>query len=159
MRSLLIIPLVVLLAGCANKQSGPLQAEYQRTIPKCSEQRDCELKWAAARSWVLGNAGLKIQNYSGDFIETYNPPPNSPLLAARILKEPAVAGGYEIKVELWCNNVFGCVPAIGPAKVDFNRKVGSAGIPANNGASSTQGYSAPAAPVQTIAARSMNKTE
>lgn len=130
MRIALLIAATALLAGCANNQSAPLKAEFLRTVPQCHDAHDCELKWSAARNWVLRNAGFKIQTYNDDFLETYNPTPNSPSLAARVLKEPIPSGGYEIRVELWCNNIFGCVPDSWASAVDFNHKVGAAGTQA-----------------------------
>ncbi|QCG64265.1 hypothetical protein [Pseudomonas veronii] len=41
------------------------------TIPVCISDKDCELKWSAARRWVLSNAGYKIQSITSDYIETH----------------------------------------------------------------------------------------
>ncbi|QRY80126.1 hypothetical protein JVX91_03110 [Pseudomonas sp. PDNC002] len=130
MRIAVLIIFAAILSGCANNQSSALKGEFLRTVPQCHEARDCELKWSAARNWVLRNAGFKIQTYNDDFIETYNPLPNSPALAARVIKEPIPSGGYEIRVELWCNNIFGCVPDSWASAVDFNKKVSAAGAQA-----------------------------
>ena len=116
--------LLFILGGCATitpKQ----QAAMDETIPVCLGKVECEAKWAAARNWVLNNAKFKIQIYSDDLIETYNPPPDSPLIAARVRKQPLQNGGYGIYVNVWCNNMFGCVPKRADAVLNFNNYINS----------------------------------
>lgn len=78
--------------------------------PTCSDAKDCEVKWGAARNWILDHAGTKIQTYSADFIETYNPNRYSPLLAVAATKEPLADGSYKIVARMWCDNFIGCQP-------------------------------------------------
>jgi len=112
--------------GCATVTQQQ-QAEMDETAPLCYGEKDCEVKWAAARTWVLNNSKMKIQIYSDDLIETYNPPPDSPLLAARVTKIPApnMKECYGISVYVWCKNMFGCVPDIHSAVVNFNNYINS----------------------------------
>lgn len=42
------------------------------TAPTCLSDRECELKWTAARQWVRANADMKLQHVTADFMETYN---------------------------------------------------------------------------------------
>ncbi|MNJ41763.1 hypothetical protein D3C77_366980 [compost metagenome] len=127
----LMIPsvLVVLaLSGCANnQQTEAFRAEALRTTPTCDSTDSCEVKWSAARRWVLSHAGTKIQNYGSDYFDTYNPIQNSPLLAAQISKDAVGGGKYAITAKLWCDNMFGCQPNAWEALVDFNRTVNAAG--------------------------------
>jgi len=130
-----IVPLIVgalLLSGCASgvssAQRATMQAEINKTIPTCAEARDCELKWAAARRWVLSNSPMKIQQMTPDFIETYNPLNSSPDIAVRVVKEPVGSAGYRILARVWCDNMFGCQPDAQAAIIDFNRVVNEASL-------------------------------
>lgn len=104
---------LIVLAGCAATQSAERQgqlAEINRTIPTCSDSKECEIKWAAARSWIISNAGWKLQHVTSDFLETYNAVGGSASLAVRVVKEPQANGSYRILGSIWCDNMFGCVP-------------------------------------------------
>lgn len=115
-----MVPLV--LSGCATSgvDAATAQRRFQQTTPICIEGKECEVKWAAARRWVLSNSSMKIQHYSPDFIETFNPEGYSAGIAARVTKEPANNSDYRIVVEVWCNNLFGCVPPVRQAAQAFN---------------------------------------
>lgn len=118
--------LLSFFTGCATV-SPQQKAEIQETVPTCCGQRECEVKWAAARQWVLDNIKMKIQTYSDDLIETYSSPPDSPLLAARITKtpNPNAKSIYAIGIYVSCNNLFGCVPDVHAALLSFNNYVNS----------------------------------
>lgn len=112
------------LAGCASSaERDAKRAEFQRTVPTCKAERECELKWASARNWVLSNAGFKIQNITGDYIETFGSVGGSTYLAARVTKDPLPDGGYRITVMVWCDNPFGCNPDADDAALAFNRQL------------------------------------
>lgn len=122
----LIVTIAVFFSGCAT--TGDItakRAEFESTIPTCKTDRDCEMKWSAARNWVLNNSGWKIQHLTNDFIETYNAVGGSPRIAVRVTKEPLTEGGYKLVVKTWCDNIFGCVPDAWDAAISFNREVGS----------------------------------
>ena len=127
MKKLLIIAAVIAtISGCAT--TGNIEAkraEFNSTIPTCKTDRECELKWSAARNWVLNNSGWKIQHLTNDFIETYNAVGGSPRIAVRVTKEPIAEGGYRFVVKTWCDNIFGCVPDSWDAAISFNREVGA----------------------------------
>jgi hypothetical protein len=114
----------LILVGCATITTQQ-QTLINESVPMCSGEKECELKWAAARKWIINNARWKIQIYSDDLIETYNPTPDSQLLAARVTKEPTPNGGYSFIVYVWCNNIFGCIPKKVDALIGFNNYVNS----------------------------------
>ncbi len=60
----LILVAVLGLAGCAGMQQARQAhlAEFERTIPVCEGEKECEIAWAHARNWVIRNCGMKIQS-------------------------------------------------------------------------------------------------
>jgi hypothetical protein len=106
------------VTGCATAPSTPIAA-----TPTCTSDKDCEVKWAAARSYVLAHADMKIQTYSSDFLQTYNPPEYGTQIAAEVNKEPQAAGVYRISAKFWCNNLFGCSTPPRQLLDSFNRTV------------------------------------
>lgn len=114
------------ISGCATTPSPEqqeLRAAVARTIPTCRETKECEVKWAAARSWILANSGWKLQHIQPDFMETYNSVDGSTSLAVRVTKEPDQSGAYRILATVWCDNIFGCNPDKWQALKNFNRYV------------------------------------
>lgn len=120
---------IVALSGCAvtpKKEQQAKMAQFQRTIPTCSNEKDCKAKWDAAQLWIVHNAGYKLQTVTDVLLETYNPGEYDTDLAVRVTKEPQGDGVYKIIVKAWCNNIFGCTPNALDAELDFNAKVGAA---------------------------------
>jgi hypothetical protein len=122
-----------LMAGCgAMKQAAQerqsLRYEYERTIPTCGSEKDCELKWSAARTFVLSNSDRKLQHITNDYLETYNPAPSSPGLAWRVNKEATGSSSYRIVATAWCANMFGCVPDNLTTMLRFNEAVNAARV-------------------------------
>jgi len=115
--------LALTLGACAGTQVSAQRAEFVSTIPTCVSDKECELKWAAARRWVLQTSPYRIQHMTNDFLETYNSEPHSPKLAVRVVKEPVDATRYRIVVTTGCNNMFGCFPDSWEAALSFNRYV------------------------------------
>jgi len=109
------------------------QAEFNRTIPICTNEKDCTDKWDAAQLWVVHHADFKIQTATNVLIETYNATNGTTSLAVRVTKEPVGGGQYKFLVNVWCDNIFGCIPNNRnfddewDAALDFNRTVGAAG--------------------------------
>lgn len=118
MKKLVGVLAIPLIAGCVTTP----QIEVGPT-PTCAGESDCAVKWAAARTFVLAHAGMKIQNYSSDFLETYNSSDMS--VAARVNKEP-IAGGYAITATFWCGNIFGCNENPRGLLAAFNAQVAAA---------------------------------
>jgi hypothetical protein len=123
---LVLMGLLICLCACGAGNIELKRAQFQSTIPTCSSDKECEIKWSAARSWVLNNSYWKIQHITNDFIETYNPTSYSPGIAVRVVKEPMGQSGYRLIVNVWCNNPLGCHPNAWDAAIDFNRYVNSA---------------------------------
>lgn len=91
------------LVGCASQ--APVAVA---PAPVCSNPKQCEVMWSAARAWIVRNAGYRIAVDSGAMIETFPAVGSSPLLAARVLKEALPDGTYRIDGKLWCDNWIGC---------------------------------------------------
>lgn len=102
------------------------QQPTQKTILACLSAQECEIKWAAAQRWILDNAGYQLKTVSADCLETYSATGGSPVIAVRVAKEPLSSGGYRLVAEIWCDNMFGCVPDAEAATAAFNREVGAA---------------------------------
>lgn len=122
------------LIGCSSNPSSAeraaAQAEIQRTTPTCHSDQECKLKWAAARNWILANSPMKLQHITDDYLETYNPPMNTPQIAVRVQKQPLDDGsGYTFPVTVWCDNMFGCVPNQWDAALNYNRTVNAVKAP------------------------------
>ncbi|MHB1174069.1 MAG: hypothetical protein ACYCZJ_02955 [Sulfuriferula sp.] len=128
MRNLMLSATLIALTGCATNQSPEMlakQAEFNRTIPICTDEKDCNAKWEAAQLWVIHNAAFKIQTATNVLIETYNATDSTPSIAARVTKEPMGGGKYQFIVSVWCDNIFGCQPNSWDAALNFNRTVGA----------------------------------
>ena len=127
---LLLIVCIFCFHGCATFTPQQKQT-WNQTVPMCYRESDCEAKWSAARNWVQNNSGYKIQIYTTDLIETYNPSQSSPKIAVRITKQPLSTSmegnkSYAIAIKVWCNNIFGCVPSTDDAIIGFNKYVNAA---------------------------------
>ena len=66
MRFVALATCVVLFQGCsAMQEAQQRQAQaldsFQRSIPVCNTQRECQVKWAAARNFINSHSGWKIQ--------------------------------------------------------------------------------------------------
>ena len=124
MRALIILLTFTLLAGCATSpQVQAKRATFQKTIPTCTKDIDCEVKWEAAQVWIVRNAGFKLQVATDTLLETYNPTDYSVNLGVRVIKEPLGGGNYRIVVSTYCANIFGCQPDTWDAALDFNRTI------------------------------------
>lgn len=95
--------------------------------PMCATKAQCTAEWAEARTFVLDNAGFKIQTYSRDFMQTYNATNDSPSLAATVNKQPMAGGEYKIVASFSCDNFLGCIPNQYTTLDKFNRAVAAAG--------------------------------
>lgn len=131
MRGLLLIGATVfMLSGCANLANDPAVQNKIRmineTVPTCMTDKECEVKWSAARQWILANSGYKLQHVQPDFMETYNAVNGSVYLAVRVVKEIRQEGGNRIVATVWCDNIFGCAPNQYDALLSFNNKVNGA---------------------------------
>jgi hypothetical protein len=81
------------------------------------------VKWSAARTFLLAHAGYKLQTYSPDFMETFNPIGYDTSLAVQVNKAPLLGGSYEIQAKFFCANIFACYPDPRATLDQFNRTV------------------------------------
>jgi hypothetical protein len=120
---------LLLLAGCVVRVPAHVQAQrsqFVSTVPTCATDRECELKWAAARNWVLANSETKFQHLTSDFMETYNAL-NTASPSFRVVKQPLPTSGYQILVTVGCRNPFGCIPDPWALALWFNQHVNAVG--------------------------------
>lgn len=128
MRKLVVFGLSIALAGCASvqEQQSANRALFEETIPVCRGEASCKMGWAVARNWVIQNCGMKIQNITDTYIETYGSAGNSTALACRVMGEPRGADSWAMVIKTGCANIFGCVPDAWESAIRFNREVGLA---------------------------------
>lgn len=122
----------LLLSGCsqefwqrpvdqANAREAEALARIKANTPICTEPRECEGMWSAARNWVSASCGMKIQTMTDSFIETFNSVDGA--AACRVTKDPRPEGGYSFQALVNCAG--GCEPYALVA--DFQRTLRSAG--------------------------------
>lgn len=111
----------VALCGCVT--APPLDVG---PAPTCSSPGECEFRWGLARRFVLDNCGFRLQTYTPDFMETYNPTDSSPRLGAQVSKDPLGGGKFELRARFYCANLFGCDPPADQTLGWFNSQVGTA---------------------------------
>jgi len=114
---------VLALTGCASTPPRPIEIG---PTPTCSTETDCAAKWSAARTYVLQHAGMKIQTYSTDFLETYNSTDWS--VAAQVNKQPLPGGGYAIVARFGCGSGWNCIENPRAVLAGFNETVASVGL-------------------------------
>lgn len=124
---LLFVLVGIILSGCATVSSEQ-RTRWNETIPVCSTDFACKTKWAAARQWVQNNSGYRIQIYTDDLIDTYNPAEYDPKIAVTVSKTPVgkTPSGHQVNtfnVQIRCGNIFGCIPTIEESILSFNKFV------------------------------------
>lgn len=126
MRKLFVLGATLALAGCASmqEQQSANRALFEQTIPVCSGEAQCKMGWAMARNWVIQNCGMKIQNITDTYIETYGS--STTALACRVMGEPRGPDTWAMVIRTTCGNIFGCVPDSWDSAIRFNREVGMA---------------------------------
>lgn len=117
---LAIAALSGLMTACAvSPETQALIDEYERTIPSCSSQIDCETKWANARNWVMQNSDFPIYTESATRIRATSTLTTSAGVGVVVTREGS-GNQYRFLVDVECLNAFGC-PNIWETKLDFNR--------------------------------------
>jgi type IV pilus biogenesis protein CpaD/CtpE len=117
MRTVIAALTTALLSGCVSQQSVDAERRFKETIPTCVAEKECELKWSAARRWLLDNSTMKLQHYTADLMETFNPVQEG--IGGRVIKEPVDAESYRIVVDVWCGG-FSCFGSMTKLKQSFN---------------------------------------
>lgn len=136
--SLIVLYFVVLTASCASvpPDNAPaiiaLRAEIAKTLPNCSAGEDCNLKWSAAKSWLLMHSDMKVRQSDADYIETYRPTPYRNLFGGSIIKRARRDGKYDIVYIPSCSSdhaPFGIkCKTLGLQKtIDFNKHISEFG--------------------------------
>lgn len=99
--------------------------EYNRTIPACSSNLDCQTKWAAARAWALEHSDFPIYNESETRIRATSTLTTTSGVGVVVNREGS-ANNYRFLVEVECFTVYGC-PDVWDSKLDFNRTLNALG--------------------------------
>lgn len=164
MKRIVSVMTVALLTSCAlsPEQQAAVANQQQRFLesrPRCYDSSSCERIWSAARNWVINNCGMKIQNITDGYIETYNSTDGSTDIHCLVTKDPLPDNGYVLNVTIGCANVFGCVPNVSQAAFAFNSAV-QAAAPVRVAVESSNGADHPASLVNTTpTAASENRFE
>jgi hypothetical protein len=114
----------VVMTGCASKPSASEEMRFMSSIPRCTGEKDCEIKWAAARRWLLTELNVKLQHHGPDFMESVDPEEHG--IGARVMKEPIDQNTYRILIDTWCEGL-GCFLSQMQYKQSFNDYVNGAG--------------------------------
>lgn len=125
MRSLVVIGVLALMAGCAPRPDPASSAEALKPV-HCEGQDQCNKYWSAAQVWVAQNSVYPVQIVTDTLIQTARPKLNDVDLAFIITKEK-VGNGYDIVINGGCANMFGCQPHPMTAAASFKRYVRNAG--------------------------------
>jgi hypothetical protein len=122
----LILALVILVSGCVMPNTVPSEVNSQVANPLICEGKDqCDLYWQRAMFYVNNNSRYKVQNANENLIQTYSPTGGSTYLGYNISREPLGNGRFRIWARVWCDNMFGCEPAIYPEVAKIKRYIAS----------------------------------
>jgi hypothetical protein len=117
LRFFILSILCMVSAACANRPSANEEMRFMSTIPRCTGEKDCEFKWAAARRWIVSEFRGKLHHHGPDFMETVDPERDG--VGARVMKEPVDTNTYRIVIDTWCRGA-GCFLSQLKLKQSFN---------------------------------------
>jgi len=104
----MVAAICAVVSGCATvdpQVAAQAQQAYAKSIPTCNTAKECEVKWSAARNWVLGNCGFRIEKIESDYIETYKSGDSANTdLYCRVTKSAISETGYQIELAAGANN-------------------------------------------------------
>jgi hypothetical protein len=109
---------ILSICGCVSQKEIDALNHFRATIPTCSDEKDCEFKWAAARRWVIANTTMKMNTYATDYMDTYNPT-GSDGLSASVSKEPVDEKTYQLVVSVSCKGFY-CLTSMTARRQSFN---------------------------------------
>lgn len=113
---------LALLSACASSPETQAKIdEFERTIPTCSSDANCQAKWAAARAWAEQNSAFIIRGDSDTRIMATGTRPTDSGLGI-VIHRVAANGGFQIVVEAECFSAYGCAD-LWDVKLDFNRRI------------------------------------
>lgn len=115
----------VALSACV---ANPVYRGPIAPAPVCAGKAQCAAEWNEARTFVINNAGYKIETYSRDFLQTYNSVDESTALDATVNKQPLPGGRFKIAASFGCDNSLGCFPDPRATLNAFNKAVAAAGV-------------------------------
>lgn len=118
------IPLALLVCGCAT-MSPERSAELQRMAAQpiiCEKGQDCEIKWGRSILWITRNSHWKLRQQTDQLITTEGPFDTTDA-AFTVNKVPIGNDRYQIVMDCWCGNLFGCIPDLLSLKADFTQFV------------------------------------
>ncbi|MBW2623204.1 MAG: hypothetical protein JRD68_09890 [Deltaproteobacteria bacterium] len=122
--------LVFAVSGCAYQEVLRSQMlEYESTIPTCASDEECEVKWAAAKEWILRVYDWDILDSSDDIIEAYTPAYRFRYIDLRVVKQSMGNNTYKLVIYIYSDNhptVKYPVYDEWEKKIDFNRYVNAA---------------------------------
>lgn len=107
-----LVALPALAARPPVRKDPAKQAEIEASIPVCTGEADCAVKWEAAQLWAVHNAGFKLQTITNVLLETYAPAyaaagvtndlEDVGRIFVKITKEPLGNGSYRIVPIISC---------------------------------------------------------
>ncbi len=95
-------------------------AEFNRTIPTCSNSNECSAKWQAARQWVIENSDFQLRSDSEDRIDTLNSDSTRAGTSIQVDRVARGNGSYSIVVDVECFAAYGCPNEL-DKRLEFNR--------------------------------------
>lgn len=111
------------LAACSPSEEYLARlAEFERTIPICTSDAQCEAKWSAARDWVVANADFSLRTDSEIRIDTLNADSTRSGTAVQVDRFEGQNGEFRIVVDVECFAAYGC-PSELDMRLDFNRTI------------------------------------
>jgi hypothetical protein len=128
------VSVIVILVACATPEQQAEQraiqqeaaARYAANIPTCSSDKECQVKWSAARRWVLDHCAYKLQHITGDFMETFSSGDMADTrMWCRVTKSATSETAYRIELENGVNNPF-ATGGMADLRWDFNHYVTAA---------------------------------
>ena len=125
--SIVSLALALLLSACATRPE--IQAkmdEFNRTIPSCAGDAECDRKWAAARQWTMENSDFNIRGETDRRIYASSNIISQSGIGVVVTKVAVSANNFQIVAELECFSAYSC-PGLLDLKLDFNRTI--AGTP------------------------------
>ena len=122
-RTVLSTLAALLLVSCAvSPETQAKMDEYARTIPSCSNDAECDGKWAAARAWALQNSDFNIRGESDTRIYASSNLASQSGIGVIVTKVANGSDGFQLIADLKCFSAYSC-PELWDMKVDFNNTI------------------------------------
>ncbi|HEY4216183.1 MAG TPA: hypothetical protein VGM67_03540 [Gemmatimonadaceae bacterium] len=109
---------VLALAACVPLK--PLMLGPAAGAPPVTCDTDCNKDWDRARFWVVKHSQLKIETANDVLVETYSPADAAPSYGFSVIKDPAGAGRFTIRLSMHCGTPLGCDPSQSDIAAAFN---------------------------------------